>query len=67
MTGFVVEDETSAVGAIKNIGLISRAKVREKFEERFTSNRMALDYLNVYRKVAQTEEGRKAKPRLVAG
>lgn len=68
VTGFVVEDETSAVGAIKNIGLISRAKVREQFEQRFTSNRMALDYLNAYRKVCQTDrEDRKAKPRLVAG
>jgi glycosyltransferase involved in cell wall biosynthesis len=68
VTGFVVEDETSAVGAIKNIGLISRAKVREQFEQRFTSNRMALDYLSAYRKVCQTDyEGRKAKPRLVAG
>jgi len=67
VTGFVVEDEISAVGAIKNIGLISRAKVREQFEKRFTSNRMALDYLKAYRNVAQTEEGRKSKPRLVAG
>lgn len=65
VTGFVVEDETSAVGAIKNIGLISRAKVREQFEKRFSSNRMALDYLNAYRKIAQMDEGR--KPRLVAG
>jgi glycosyltransferase involved in cell wall biosynthesis len=67
VTGFVVEDETSAVGAIKNIGLISRTKVREQFEQRFTSKRMALDYLAAYRKVTQTEEGRKSMPRLVAG
>ncbi|WP_424629290.1 glycosyltransferase family 4 protein [Bradyrhizobium sp. SYSU BS000235] len=67
VTGFVVEDETSAVGAIKNIGLISRTKVREQFEQRFTAKRMALDYLTAYRKVAQADEGRQSKPRLVAG
>ncbi|MEH2511977.1 glycosyltransferase involved in cell wall biosynthesis [Nitrobacteraceae bacterium AZCC 1564] len=67
VTGFVVEDETSAVGAIKNIGLISRTKVREQFEKRFTSNRMALDYLSVYGKVGQVDEALKSKPRLVAG
>src|SRR5262249_49251138 len=67
VTGFVVEDETSAVGAIKNIALISRDKVRERFEQRFTSKRMALDYLTAYRKVTQEDEGRKSKPRLVAG
>jgi len=67
VTGFVVEDETSAVGAIKNIGLISRAKVREQFEKRFTSNRMALDYLKVYRNVGRMDAGRPSKPRLVTG
>jgi glycosyltransferase involved in cell wall biosynthesis len=69
LTGFVVEDETSAVGALRDISRLSRSKIRERFEQRFTANRMALDYLDVYRKVsAMKSEGAKSiRPRLVAG
>jgi hypothetical protein len=38
---------------------LSRAKIRERFEERFTARRMALDYLSVYRALTDT-----AAPRL---
>ena len=49
LTGFIVEDETSAVGAVNRISLLSREKIRKRFEERFTARRMAQDYLTVYR------------------
>ncbi len=49
MTGFIVEDETSAVAAVGRLGQIDRAGVRARFEERFTARRMAQDYLHVYR------------------
>ena len=49
LTGFVVEDETSAVGAVHRLSELSRAAVRRRFEERFTARRMAKDYLSVYR------------------
>jgi glycosyltransferase involved in cell wall biosynthesis len=49
VTGFVVEDETSAAGAVREIGALSRATVRRRFEERFTARRMAEDYLRLYR------------------
>lgn len=66
VTGFVVEDEISAVGSIHNISSISRAKVRSIFEQRFTSSRMALDYLRAYRNVCQLKRPEKgAPPRLV--
>ena len=48
-TGFIVEDETSAVGAVKRLGDLSHKKIRRRFEERFTARRMATDYLAVYR------------------
>lgn len=68
VTGFVVEDETSAVGAIRNIASLSRKTIRERFEERFTSNRMALDYLEAYRKVgSRTRQDGRMVPQLVAG
>ena len=32
--------------------MLSRAKVRARFEQRFTARRMAEDYLSVYRSLA---------------
>jgi len=49
VTGFVVEDEEGAIGAVDRLAHISREKVRERFEQRFTARRMALDYLAAYR------------------
>jgi glycosyltransferase involved in cell wall biosynthesis len=49
VTGFVVEDETSAVGALHHLSRLSRTVIRKRFEEQFTARRMARDYLAVYR------------------
>ena len=49
LTGFIVEDETGAIGAVDRLGQLSREKIRKRFEERFTARRMAQDYLAVYR------------------
>jgi glycosyltransferase involved in cell wall biosynthesis len=49
VTGFVVEDVNGAIGAVDRLGHLSREKVRRRFEERFTAQRMAQDYLSVYR------------------
>jgi glycosyltransferase involved in cell wall biosynthesis len=49
VTGFVVEDETSAVGALRHVSRLSRTAIRKRFEERFTARRMARDYLELYR------------------
>ena len=49
VTGFVVEDETSAVGALRHLSRLSRTVIRKRFEERFTARRMARDYFAVYR------------------
>jgi glycosyltransferase involved in cell wall biosynthesis len=49
ITGFVVEDETSAVGAVRQLSRLSRQAIRKRFEERFTARRMAKDYLACYR------------------
>lgn len=69
VTGFVVEDETSAVAALRNISRFSRTHIRQRFEERFTSSRMARDYLDIYRNVAGLKSGtvETFKPRRVAG
>ena len=49
LTGFIVEDETGAIGAVDRLGHLSREKIRAQFEQRFTARRMAQDYLAVYR------------------
>jgi glycosyltransferase involved in cell wall biosynthesis len=55
VTGFVVEDEAGAIGAVDRLAHVSRAGVRRRFEERFTARRMALDYLAAYRGLIEGE------------
>jgi glycosyltransferase involved in cell wall biosynthesis len=52
VTGFVVDDEAEALAAIRRLGELDRARVRARFDERFTARRMAEDYLRLYRKLA---------------
>ncbi len=55
VTGFVVDSVDAAVGAIEQAGYLSRRDVRDRFEQRFTSNRMARDYLDIYRQILNTD------------
>jgi glycosyltransferase involved in cell wall biosynthesis len=52
VTGFIVEDEPEAITAVGRVPALSRAAVRTRFEARFTAQRMAQDYLRVYRSLA---------------
>src|SRR5579863_5079172 len=63
VTGFIVEDETSAIAAVNLVPQLSRAKIRARFEQRFTATRMAKDYLDVYRSLSKSAE---LRPRLVS-
>ncbi|MCL4182372.1 MAG: glycosyltransferase family 4 protein [Burkholderiaceae bacterium] len=47
-TGFVVEDLSDAIDAVRDVHRLSRARCREVFEERFTAERMARDYVRLY-------------------
>jgi glycosyltransferase involved in cell wall biosynthesis len=58
LTGFVVEDETSAVAAVDRLPGLSRTAIRKQFEARFTARRMALDYLAAYRSLMEAAEPR---------
>jgi len=51
VTGFIVEDEAGAIGAVDRLPHLSRELIRKRFEERFTARRMAMDYLAVYREL----------------
>ncbi len=48
-TGYVVEDEISAVAAVDRLATLDRTAIRTEFERRFTARRMALDYIEAYR------------------
>lgn len=50
-TGFVCNDIEEAVEAVGKLDHVSRAGCRAVFEERFSSQRMAQDYLKVYEQI----------------
>jgi len=49
ITGFVVGNLDEAVAAVARLDELDRRKVRAVFEDRFTVQRMARDYLAIYR------------------
>jgi glycosyltransferase involved in cell wall biosynthesis len=49
--GFLVQNIDEAVKAVKRIGTIDRMECRRHFELNFTSDRMACDYLSIYRQL----------------
>ncbi|QIJ77750.1 glycosyltransferase [Methylobacterium sp. NI91] len=51
VTGFVVASEAEAVEALARIDGLDRSRVRRRFEARFTSERMARDYLTLYQRL----------------
>jgi glycosyltransferase involved in cell wall biosynthesis len=48
-TGFIVDSVDAAVAALEPAARLDRRRVRQRFEERFSAERMARDYLGVYR------------------
>jgi glycosyltransferase involved in cell wall biosynthesis len=53
VTGFIVDDEPGALAAIERLDRLDRARIRGEFDRRFTSRRMAEDYLAIYRLLSQ--------------
>jgi glycosyltransferase involved in cell wall biosynthesis len=54
VSGFIVDTMDEAVAAVERIATLDRATVRAQFESRFTVERMAKDYLEIYRKLLST-------------
>lgn len=52
VTGFIVESVDEAVEAVRRVETLSRARCREAFERRFTAERMAGEYVAVYRRLS---------------
>jgi glycosyltransferase involved in cell wall biosynthesis len=53
VTGFIVHSEDQAVEAVRRIGTLDRTRIRGEFERRFTAQRMAQNYLNLYERLVQ--------------
>jgi glycosyltransferase involved in cell wall biosynthesis len=52
-TGFIVTKLEDAMEAVDRVASLSRARCRRVFEKRFTSPRMASDYVKVYRSIVE--------------
>ena len=55
VTGLIVESIEEAVRAVEKVQHLDRKRCREVFERRFSSSRMALDYLNIYEHVLASQ------------
>src|ERR1700704_918346 len=58
LTGFIVEDEISAVAAVGRLPNLNRGAIRKQFESGFTARRMALEYLAAYPGLMEPAEPR---------
>ncbi|MCX8071028.1 MAG: glycosyltransferase family 4 protein [Candidatus Binatia bacterium] len=56
VTGFIVEHEGEAVRALDRLGDLDRHTIRRVFEQRFTAERMARDYLALYEALLSQEQ-----------
>ena len=55
VSGFIVQDEASAIAALKRVDELDRAMVRRTFDRRFTARRMAEDYVDLYEELCEPE------------
>jgi glycosyltransferase involved in cell wall biosynthesis len=51
ISGYIVQSIEEAVDAVSTLDRLSRARCRQAFEQRFDAQRMASDYVEVYRRV----------------
>jgi glycosyltransferase involved in cell wall biosynthesis len=54
-TGFIVRDEDEAVKALEKVEGLSRIVCRRVFEERFSADRMAREYVAAYSCLCEPE------------
>jgi len=55
VTGFVVPDVNGAVRALPAVPQLNRIEIRQRFEERFSANRMTREYVRIYRRLIREE------------
>ncbi|MBV9290420.1 MAG: glycosyltransferase family 4 protein [Hyphomicrobiales bacterium] len=65
VSGFLVKDVAEAASVLKRIGEFDRAQARLCFEQRFTIERVAHEYLSIYRRLPGVRRAK--RPREAAG
>jgi glycosyltransferase involved in cell wall biosynthesis len=63
VSGYLVEDVPQAVDAVRRLPALDRAQVRETFERRFDIERVAREYVRVYRTLAHGDEAHRRELR----
>jgi glycosyltransferase involved in cell wall biosynthesis len=66
ITGFVVDDVESALHALPRALSLDRGRVRQRFERRFSGQRMARDYVAVYEDLQSGTGSCRRRAKLVA-
>lgn len=66
LSGFLVDDLDEAIAAIGQIGSIDRRLTRKTVERRFSVERMASDYLELYRRILPGHGARRLEEVLTA-
>jgi glycosyltransferase involved in cell wall biosynthesis len=59
VTGYIVNDVSTAVEAIAKVGRLDRSLCRRRFEERFSAERMARSYLEIYQRLMPEKQNHK--------
>jgi glycosyltransferase involved in cell wall biosynthesis len=57
VTGMLVDHVEAAVAAVKQVRKMSRKECRAQFEKRFSSRRMALNYVDIYKSIVSEVRG----------
>jgi len=55
VSGFIVDSVEASVEAVKRLPTLSRDRIRQEFERRFTVERMTADYLVLYERLIRTK------------
>ena len=56
ISGYLVPDLNGAVEAVKKIDQLDRRKVRKHFEQHFTADRMAKNYVKIYERLVSRKK-----------
>lgn len=65
-TGFIVENVDEACKAVEAISTIDRLDCRQDFENRFSPERMAKDYLKIYQQICNEKRHRRIRPNVLS-
>ena len=64
VTGFIVDGEDDALAHAARVGELDRRRCRAVFEQRFSAQRMASDYMKVYERLVEVGASGVSRPQL---